>query len=180
MTHETDEQRWAEKLHELCQGGASVSDLVQELHSFHAEKMKQLAGKQDPVAWKKPDSRGVISAYEKKHRLEMLALGSEGGERWLVGKDAETYSVPLYTRPQPIGEIEDWRKEAGRDVSAFAGKVKAEIEARALEEAANDIAVKHRGETTSFSKGYIFARDELADHLRQLAAEKRAAAGEGK
>jgi hypothetical protein len=56
----------------------------------------------EPVAWmfQHPISKhtSTISPWEKKHYTEQKKLGSEGGERWLKGEDAERHDIPLYRK----------------------------------------------------------------------------------
>ena len=65
---------------------------------FASRFLDAIRAESKPVAWMNKN-RGTISVWEKKHYIEMKALGSPGGERWLKGEDAERHNIPLYATP---------------------------------------------------------------------------------
>jgi hypothetical protein len=71
---------------------------------YVAHQLRTLLAKEpnEPVAWmfQHPVSKhtSTISPWEKKHYTEQKKLGSEGGERWLKGEDAERHDIPLYRK----------------------------------------------------------------------------------
>ena len=75
--------------------------------AVEADALRTLLSKEpnEPVAWmfQHPISKhtSTISPWEKKHYTEQKKLGSEGGERWLKGEDAERHDIPLYRKDTP-------------------------------------------------------------------------------
>ena len=75
---------------------ALVTDTAKAVETLLAKEPSE------PVAWmfQHPVSKhtSTISPWEKKHYTEQKKLGSEGGERWLKGEDAERHDIPLYRK----------------------------------------------------------------------------------